>query len=64
MNQIKVRIELQLEAGDKVTFQQAVAEALQDHVLQLAANDGAPEQAVVDVVRGKLAYAVEVKHGK
>lgn len=60
MKSIKVRMELQLQAGDMCSFQQAVAEALQAHAVQLAANDAAPLMSLIEVPRGQLAYMVEI----
>lgn len=56
---IKARIELQLEIGDKVSQELAVAEALGEFAEALKHEEGPPARAVLDVPRGKMAYVIE-----
>jgi hypothetical protein len=65
MNIVKLRLELQLEAGDLVQPAHALADALDSLALTWAESEGGDlTHAVVDVPRGQAAYVVEVKYGK
>lgn len=63
-NSIKMRIEIQLEAGDLVPPGEALGASLEALATRLAAEETTPTSAVLDVPRGQAAYLVEVRYGK
>jgi hypothetical protein len=64
MNQIKLRLEMHLEAGDLVSPGDALALALQGLAGQWEAMETSPTHAVVEVPRGRAAYVAEVSYGR
>lgn len=59
---IKLRLEAQLAAGDRVDARHAAADALVELAMALR-EEHAPEAAVAQVGRGQVAYLVEVARG-
>lgn len=57
MNDIKLRLEMQLSAGDLVGTREAIFEALQSAAVQILALS--PNTGLIDVPRGKMAYIFE-----
>lgn len=62
MNELKIRMELHLEAGDTVPPAAALADALEGHATMLRIGAESALTGVTDVPRGQLAYVIEVKH--
>lgn len=60
MNTIKVRIELQLEAGDIAPMGSVLADALVALGAHMIVEDGAKMTGMVDVPRGQAVYLTEV----
>lgn len=54
---IKLQFGLELDVDAKLSYQQAVAEALEYHANELRSDEAMPESGVVEVPNGQLSYA-------
>ncbi len=59
MNTIKVRVEMQLEAGNAASVSSAITEALASVATQILADAGEHDANMIEVPRGKAAYIYE-----